>query len=148
MLSLEKINTNTMKKKEVKLLKLMNQRIVVRFLYATARRCVVTCNSKPNHRAVGQLERTLHKTFSKAAAPHDNTTIPVLYGTGKNLRSRSRRFIDKNHEITITETTTAVGEIVIARTEPALGINHQTRLGDKLTCDIYRRRKIASTVAL
>ena len=55
------------------------------FLYAPARRSVISGDGKPNQAAVRETNLLLHKTLSERAAANNGATVVVLYGSGENL---------------------------------------------------------------
>ena len=59
--------------------------ILVGFLDATARGCVIMGNGKPYHGTVGQVDGTLDKSFAKGTAPHNDAAVVILNGTRDNL---------------------------------------------------------------
>ena len=54
-------------------------------LYATARRTVITCYRKTDHRMVGELYRLLYQTLSERTAPDNRASVVILDGSCKNL---------------------------------------------------------------
>ena len=58
------------------------------FLDATAGRSEIMRHGETNHRAVGQVDGTLHESLAEGTATYNHTAVLVLDGTCDNLRRR------------------------------------------------------------
>lgn len=92
---------------------------------------VVRC-SEANHRAVGQVDGTLHEAFSEGASAHDDATIVVLNRTSHNLRGRGAKLIDHHHDAALLEEATPLRCKRLARLCAPLGVDHKVAFVEEL----------------
>ena len=118
------------------------------FLDATAGRSEIMRHGETNHRAVGQVDGTLHESLAEGTATYNHTAVLVLDGTCDNLRRRCRILIYEHHHLAIQELTVALCLIVISRHLPSLGIYNKVVLLKKLIGNVHGSLEIAASVAL
>ena len=122
--------------------------LAVRLLYATPRGSVVASHRETYERTVGQGDGTLHESLTKRAATHNDTSVPILYGTGDNLRGRSRILVDEHHEASLAELTLTLGIELRARRAVAFGIYNLLARLQEVACHIHGSLQVTSSVAL
>ena len=67
----------------------------VRFLYATARRHVISRNCEAQHAAVAEFYGLLHQSLAECAPSYDSGAVVILHGTRENLTGRRAFLIYK-----------------------------------------------------
>ena len=70
---------------------------VIRLLYTPAGRRIISGDSQPYHRSVGEWYGTLNQTFSEGTTPYDYTPVPILNRSRKDFTCRSRALIDQQN---------------------------------------------------
>ena len=122
--------------------------VFVGFLNATAHRSVITGNGETQLRAVGQVERALHQSFSERAPSDDDTAVVILNGTGNDFCGRGGIFVHQHGYFAIFKTTVSFGFVFRIRSAAAFGVNNQVVLVQKLVGNVDCCAQIAATVLL
>ena len=121
---------------------------LVRLLYTTSRRGIITCHRQTDHRTVRQVDRALHQSFTETAPSHYHSTVPVLQGSGHNLTGRSRKLINQHHHPSVAERTVSFRLKFGTRITASFGIYNQFFLSQELVYQVDSRIQITSAVAL
>ena len=105
-------------------------------------------DGETDHRAVWQVDRTLHQSFAKGTTADNQTSVLILNGSCDNLCGRGRIAIDEHHYPAVHKSTVAISGIVRTGHLPSIGIDDEITPMQELVCDIDGSFQIAATVLL
>ena len=120
----------------------------VRLLNTTPCRSIITSHRQANHRAIGQVDGTLHQPLTESTATNHYSSVPVLNSSGHDFTGRSRKLIHQHNQTSIPEISGTLGKELATRVPASFGINNQLLFFQKFICQIDGSIQITSTVTL
>ena len=88
----------------------------------------------------------MHQSLSERAASDYRSAVVVLYSSGKDFRSRCRRFVDEHYERYALIAATAVAAELLSWRFPSFGIYNELVLGQELVYHLHSRFEISARV--
>ena len=122
--------------------------MVIRFLNATSGRGIVTGDSQAYHGTVGQVDGALYQAFTECTTAYNNSSVPVLYGTGNDFTGRGRVFIHQYNETAVFEVTRAFGVEITTLGGSSFGIYNQFFLLQELIGKIDGCVQVSASITL
>ena len=118
----------------------------IRFLYASARGCVVAGNGKANHASVGKCHLLLNQPLTKRATADDSGAVVILHSTCKYLGCRCRSLVNQYHKWNFLIAAVPVADVILPLRFASLRINYQFVFGQKLVGHLHSRLQISACV--
>ena len=106
------------------------------------------CHGETHHGTVREIDRTLHKTFTKGPTTNDGATVLILQGSRDDLSGRSRKLIDKHDDLTILQRTVTLSNKLGARCHTTLRVDDKITFLQELIRYLHGSLKITAAIVL